>query len=428
MQRADSKPTDSTCQGINRTTGRMCRRAVSPAKQSRYCHLHDDQVRSPHASPAQGPLVRMASTTSLYRPAVGSAQVNWSGRGTQTTDDPTNTLIMATTRRPAVVQDAGYKRSFLSSLFTCLPRKSETPNEKAGAPSAPIMRVARKPVIMDEVLPRTSEMELMNNSKQLLGNSATRTPPPSRAGPRPQRRQPDTRPARIAQDYAEILELTKGLKVQSDARPSAAAELSSSQVHPHVRTLAREMKMTLRAERSPSPKLLAVVRDLEERYLDPSRYSHVTKQTYLRICECVRSAVIAAPAEMRPRTVDHFIYLYRGSGDYTWTPLLLCKIGRARQPLERMYQWRQQCGRELELLDQLHTRFDVLVERLVHLELADRNTPQRCDSDRCGKLHREWFSVPRDGAKHLFRSTAGKWIEFAEEIHKLNAARDIHVT
>lgn len=95
---------------------------------------------------------------------------------------------------------------------------------------------------------------------------------------------------------------------------------------------------------------------------------------------------------------------------------MLLKIGRASNVQRRMNEWNRQCGYNLSLIrfypyvpsSPLLSRQSFSsapaspstpskvphahrVERLIHLELAERRVKRDCES--CGKEHREWFEV-----------------------------------
>ena len=103
---------------------------------------------------------------------------------------------------------------------------------------------------------------------------------------------------------------------------------------------------------------------------------------------------------------------------------MLLKIGRASNVQRRMNEWTRQCGYNLSLIrfypylpsSPLPSRLNASsplvspspprrvphahrVERLIHLELAERRVKRDCES--CGKEHREWFEVEssRDGLR-----------------------------
>ena len=54
------------------------------------------------------------------------------------------------------------------------------------------------------------------------------------------------------------------------------------------------------------------------------------------------------------------------------------------------------------------------VERLIHLELADKQVKRQCTT--CGKEHREWFEVDASQAGiKAIDATIRRWVEWAEK-------------
>ena len=117
---------------------------------------------------------------------------------------------------------------------------------------------------------------------------------------------------------------------------------------------------------------------------------------------------------------------------------MLLKIGRASNVQRRMNEWNRQCGYNLSLIrfypylptTPLKARPNAAsappspstphkvphahrVERLIHLELAERRVKRDCES--CGKEHREWFEVEssRDGLKGV-DEVIRRWTEWGE--------------
>nr|POE78528.1 hypothetical protein CFP56_60760 [Quercus suber] len=132
---------------------------------------------------------------------------------------------------------------------------------------------------------------------------------------------------------------------------------------------------------------------------------------------------------------------------------IMLKIGRANNVTRRMTEWRRQCGYALNLVrwypyvsptasaspaserssypdlssstpaPQYHRQSGQMVrkvpyvkrvERLVHLELADRQVKRQCAT--CGREHREWFEVEasRAGVKNV-DNCVRRWVRWAEE-------------
>ncbi|KAF2862486.1 DUF1766-domain-containing protein [Piedraia hortae CBS 480.64] len=102
------------------------------------------------------------------------------------------------------------------------------------------------------------------------------------------------------------------------------------------------------------------------------------------------------------------------------------KIGRANNVTRRMNEWERQCGYTLNLvrwypyyastagLQVGKVRHVKRVERLVHLELAEKRVLTTCDA--CGKEHREWFEVEasKRGVKEVDECVR-RWVSWAEQ-------------
>ncbi|PNS16158.1 hypothetical protein CAC42_4559 [Sphaceloma murrayae] len=136
---------------------------------------------------------------------------------------------------------------------------------------------------------------------------------------------------------------------------------------------------------------------------------------------------------------------------------IMLKIGRASNVHRRMTEWTQQCGYALSLVrwypylssspqasprrnepllplrpgrsrpslaaressDQVRKVPHVhRVERLIHLELADKRVKRKCET--CGKEHREWFEVEAtEEAVKAMDDVVRRWIAWAER-HDIN--------
>ncbi|KAI4125966.1 MAG: hypothetical protein LQ338_003992 [Usnochroma carphineum] len=118
---------------------------------------------------------------------------------------------------------------------------------------------------------------------------------------------------------------------------------------------------------------------------------------------------------------------------------ILLKIGRASNVQRRMNEWTRQCGYNLSLIrfypyipssaQAPSTRASPAsqtpqvsprkvphahkVERLIHLELAEKRVKRDCET--CGKEHREWFQVSgdRQGVKAV-DEVIRRWVQWAE--------------
>ena len=141
------------------------------------------------------------------------------------------------------------------------------------------------------------------------------------------------------------------------------------------------------------------------------------------------SSLLAASPQPQRRASE---VLSQGS---TASKTILLKIGRASNVQRRMNEWTKQCGYNLSLVRYYpylpsspipspnHRRQSGdaphkvphahKVERLIHLELADRRVKRGCAA--CGKEHREWFEVAgtREGVKGV-DEVVRRWVGWAE--------------
>lgn len=168
------------------------------------------------------------------------------------------------------------------------------------------------------------------------------------------------------------------------------------------------------------------------------------------------SSLLAQP-HARTKDIDSLARSYsrREQSDAQRRTILL-KIGRANNVHRRMTEWTQQCGYALSLVrwypyissspqssprrenPPTHLRPDSVrppmamrsssdqirkvphvhrVERLIHLELADKRVKRNCDA--CGKEHREWFQIEATerGVKAV-DDVVRRWTAWAEQHQK----------
>ena len=125
----------------------------------------------------------------------------------------------------------------------------------------------------------------------------------------------------------------------------------------------------------------------------------------------------------------------------TATETLLLKIGRASNVQRRLNEWTRQCGYNVSLIrfyppvsthpsakpPTTHSPSQPQpplprkvphvqrVERLIHIELADKRVRRDCDA--CGREHREWFSVQRTrvGLRDV-DAVVKRWVGWAERL------------
>ena len=112
---------------------------------------------------------------------------------------------------------------------------------------------------------------------------------------------------------------------------------------------------------------------------------------------------------------------------------VLLKIGRAANIHRRLSQWTKQCSYNITLIryypytdTQSRTPTGAVipptkvphvhrVERLIHLELAERRVVDRGSCENCGKDHREWFEIEatRSGLRSV-DEVIRRWVGWAE--------------
>lgn len=112
---------------------------------------------------------------------------------------------------------------------------------------------------------------------------------------------------------------------------------------------------------------------------------------------------------------------------------VLLKIGRAANVHRRLSQWVKQCSYNITLIryypyNETQTRISSVavfpprkvphvhrVERLIHLELAEKRVLDRGPCENCGKEHREWFEIEatRNGLKSV-DEVIRRWVGWAE--------------
>ena len=117
----------------------------------------------------------------------------------------------------------------------------------------------------------------------------------------------------------------------------------------------------------------------------------------------------------------------------TQPPSVLLKIGRAANVHRRLSQWTKQCSYNITLIRYYpyrETQTQVSqgaaipprkvphvhrVERLIHLELAEKRVVDRGPCENCGKEHREWFEIEatRNGLRSV-DEVIRRWVGWAE--------------
>lgn len=118
--------------------------------------------------------------------------------------------------------------------------------------------------------------------------------------------------------------------------------------------------------------------------------------------------------------------------DPSHTKTVLLKIGRAENVHRRLSQWSKQCSYNITLIryypyqpatthrpqtqspprkvPHVHR-----VERLIHVELAEKRVKEQWPCENCGREHREWFEIEasRDGLRAV-DEVIRRWVAWAE--------------
>ena len=139
---------------------------------------------------------------------------------------------------------------------------------------------------------------------------------------------------------------------------------------------------------------------------------------------------LLSPPETSRRTSDVLNSFASTAAD---RKTILLKIGRTGNVQRRLNQWTRQCGYNLSLIRYYpyhpylsSTSVDApttpkkvpnvhKVERLIHIELANKRALGSGRCARCGKEHREWFEVEarRTGVKAI-DEVVRRWVDWAE--------------
>ncbi|EEH36915.1 hypothetical protein PAAG_07333 [Paracoccidioides lutzii Pb01] len=117
----------------------------------------------------------------------------------------------------------------------------------------------------------------------------------------------------------------------------------------------------------------------------------------------------------------------------TATDTIILKIGRSSNVHRRMNQWKDQCAHNLTLMryyphvpSSTSVQSESLapprkvphthrVERLVHLELADRRVKLQEPCSCCGRKHKEWFEIRADREQlRIVDECVRRWVRWSE--------------
>ncbi|KAK2774967.1 hypothetical protein FQN52_004095 [Onygenales sp. PD_12] len=154
--------------------------------------------------------------------------------------------------------------------------------------------------------------------------------------------------------------------------------------------------------------------------LIPPSQTNGTQNSPHRTSEIMRSAGIAPKKVHDPQ-------------QNAATDTIILKIGRAGNVHRRMNQWKEQCAHNLTLIryypyvpssPAVHSGAPIpprkvphthKVERLVHLELADRRVKLLEPCECCGRKHKEWFEIRADREQlKVVDECVRRWVRWSE--------------
>ena len=136
--------------------------------------------------------------------------------------------------------------------------------------------------------------------------------------------------------------------------------------------------------------------------------------------------------QRRDRALAQYASVRRSPNQSRDKRTITLKIGRAANVHRRLTQWTKQCGQNITLIRYYPHRGSGSssgsaslgsaqkvahvhkVERLIHLELADKRVV-KSDCESCGRDHREWFEI--DATKEGLRGvddTVRRWVAWAD--------------
>jgi len=434
LLRLDSKNPAATCRGLT-SAGRPCRRAIAKASifsraQNRchdpeaYCWQHKEQA----ASAAQALPQRLQSTTIRERTSVdtlvdrlGLMEIR---EGDERQRRRNETILADSTQTGCAVQptrdqfnrrarESGWRKAPRSnlSLFCCIG------------------------VAEDElVAPR------LVHAREKYSNSTTKARQPTgqsmqeirQSQPRP--RIPSTRPLQSSRQRPTVPDPHH----PPAARPSLYHSPSSrtaeflSLISPTATPQTTALLLTELA------KPLSIHDEEGYIYMFWLTPTSLPSTPPSEIASSLLSPPSSRPAQNRRRTSELLQTFSNASADLgsrDANRTILLKIGRASNVQRRLNEWSKQCGHNLSLIryypynpsspSGLASNFRPgaatptkvphvhRIERLIHIELADKRAKEsgRCAS--CGSLHREWFEVEasRDGVRSV-DGVVRRWVDW----------------
>ena len=159
------------------------------------------------------------------------------------------------------------------------------------------------------------------------------------------------------------------------------------------------------------------------------RSSYAEKLAKLRLVPHIHNNLQVELAQPLGANKPGYIYMFRHTEP---SQGMLVKIGKTDNVQRRMNEWQNQCGYNLELVryypyvpkspmrdpsghQPQMVPYVSKVERLIHLELAEKRIKRLCRP--CGREHREWFEVESTRqAIQAIDHTIRRWCEWSQSL------------
>lgn len=397
LGRNDSKIVARTCQGINLYNGQACRNQVATSRVIRLCHKHQDQANT-HSS------LKLHSTNSI----TSGSQSESHSKG----------------RTP------GLTRSVVSDNKNMIQSSIQVPPCRRGG----VICVKTTPGVVKSIPASQTEhlfeLPVQASDQSLhLSDRATAPVPGLPCDDKPTSARPGTWDSKYDRDrsghfnFADLLralgcippgkhkesancgkeipckvgETTyygrEAISQESAKTPGSVAceRLAPTQTRPYG--VSRSMDQ-IRGESRPHTRNVDY---FVQKYAPVEEYIHKTGANHRQMINAIKDIAIKASRSTDIQRSIEYIYVFRHDGDYVYTPTISLKIGRTSKNVDtRLRQWYLQCRQRVDRLDEFETQHAMIVERMLHLEFKEDRVLKQC---RCGRTHKEWFELQRDGAK-----------------------------
>lgn len=349
LGRSDSKIAAFTCQGINLYNGQPCRNRVAASRLVRLCHKHQDQSSEALTTTNHGGLLSPIRSPVAARPKINTpTQIQTTPN---VTDEPRATAVT----KP---RDVSHSQMSLSTRPVPDP---EIPGANLKSQhrfrfSDLLRALSCIPVSVQRVSVHTE-------------NKLSCTSPST-----------DTK---------------AGVSSMTETRQEIPATRQYKSVKPSSRD--NDSQIVRRG-----------MSYFVDKYAALDEYQHKTSASHRQLVNAIKDIVSSSLAQSSIAGIGNqpkeYIYVFRLDGDYTYTPTISLKIGRTSKDVDtRLRQWYLQCRHKVDRLDEFETSYAMIVEKMLHLEFKESRILKHCQ---CGRQHKEWFEVDRDGAKTRIRSAS----------------------